>query len=232
MTIPESLRPTVLLLALCAFPISLEGQAADGGSFQILLEGRPAGSEEFTIRQTGSGSTTEIAAAGQVEMRLQTGTLTLTSRLNARGLEASPVTYRVDVGGDSPRRIAGTVATGRFSARVGTPSGERLSEFVASNGAIILDEGIAHHYYFLAQRLRNGRVPVIIPRENRQVMATVADGGAERVEVAGESANLFRLVVTPDGGSPRHVWVDGLGRVIVVEIPSLGYRAVRTTLPR
>jgi hypothetical protein len=220
------------VLSACALASPLAAQAGDEGTFQVYVEGRAVGTEEFTIRQTGSGSNADIAAAGRVEVRLPTGTLTLTPRLRARGLEAAPTAYQVDVGGDSPRRIVGTVSPGRFSARIGTATGEQLSEFVASNGALVLDEGVAHHYYFLAQRVRDGRVPIIIPRENRQVIATVTSRGEERVRIGDATVPLFHLVVLPAGGEERHVWVDALSRVIKVEIPARGYRAERTSIPR
>jgi hypothetical protein len=107
-----------------------------------------------------------------------------------------------------------------------------LREYVASSGATILDEGVAHHYYFLARRTRNGRVPVLIPRENRQVMAQVTDRGEEPLAVNGTNVTLYHLVVLPDGGEERHVWVDALGRVIRVAIPDRGYVAERTEIPQ
>ncbi|HEX8831397.1 MAG TPA: hypothetical protein VF705_09545, partial [Longimicrobium sp.] len=188
--------------------------------------------EEFTIRQVGSGETSEYTATGRISLRLPTGSLELTPRLRSRGLQADPTSYQVDVGGDSPRKIVGNVGEGRFSARIVTAAGEQLREYAASSGALVLDEGVAHHYFFLAQRTRSGRVPVIVPRENRQVMATVTSRGEERVDVNGTQVPLYHLVVQPAGAGPQHVWVDALNRVIRVEIPDRGYRAVRTELPR
>lgn len=219
-------------LAAAAAPLRAQGGAADQGTFRVSVDGRPVGTEEFAIRQTGSGTSTEVVATGRVELSLPTGTLLLVPRLRGQGLQSDPVAYQIDVGGDSPRKIVGTIGAGRFSSRIITGSGEQLREYVASQGALVLDEGIAHHYYFLAQRLRNGRVPVIIPRENRQVVATVADRGEERVEVGGTTASLFHLVVQVPGSGDRHVWVDALNRVIRVEIPDSHYLAVRTEIPR
>ena len=223
-----------LLLALLVVPGALRAQAGTGdeGTFRVTVDGRQAGTEEFTIRQTGSGANVEIVATGRVQLNLASGTLELTPRLRASGIQADPVAYEVAVGGDSPRRIVGSLGGGRFSARIVSPTGEQLREYVASSGAIILDDGVAHQYYFLARRIRNGRVPIIIPRENRQVMATVTDRGEESITIGGTRANLFRLVVQPDGGAERHVWVDALNRVVRVEIPSTNYVAVRTSLPR
>jgi len=71
-----------------------------------------------------------------------------------------------------------------------------------------------------------------VPRENRQVMATVSSRGEEPVQVGGRSVRLFHLRVQPQGGAEADVWVDDLNRVIKVEIPARRYLAVRTELPR
>ena len=218
--------------ALAPLPASAQSGASDQGTFRVYVGGREVGTEEFQIRQAGSGEGSEFTASGHVALRLESGSLELTPRLRARGLGADPVSYQVDVGGDSPRKIVGSLGEGRFSARIVTASGEQLREYAASNGALVLDEGVAHHYFFLAQRLRTGRVPIIVPRENRQVMATVTSRGEEQVEVNGTRVSLYHLVVHPAGSGPADVWVDALNRVIRVEIPDRQYRAVRTEIPR
>lgn len=221
-----------LLLLVLAAPLGAQGTVVDQGTFRVTVGGQTAGTEEFVIRQSGSGTGSDVSASGRVEVTLPGGTLELVPRLRARGLDASPVSYQVDVGGDAPRRILGQVGSGRFSARIVSSSGEQLREYVASDRALILDDAVAHHYYFLAQRQRNGTVPVIVPRENRQVVATVSSMGEERVDVGGTAASLFHLVVQVPGSSERHVWVDALSRVIRVRIPATGYEATRTELPR
>jgi hypothetical protein len=212
-------------------PLHAQTGAQDEGTFEITVNGRTVGTEQFTIRQTGIGGSSEFIATARVQVTLPTGSLDLASRLRLTGFDASPTTYEVTVGGDAPQRIVGNVGAGRFSAKIATPSGEQLREYVASDGAIILDEGIAHHYYFLARRTRSGRVPVLIPRENRQVMAEVIDRGEATLTIRGEQVRLYNIVVRPSAGEERHVWVDALGRVIRVEIPDRGYVAVRTEIP-
>lgn len=225
----KTMLATLAALALAA---PAAAQTVDQGTFRVYVDDHEAGTEEFVITQAGSGTGQEATASGRVNVRLPEGSLELTPRLRTRGLPGDPVEYQVDVGGSSPRRIVGTVGEGRFSAKIVTPTGEQLREYVASSGAVILDEGIAHHYYFLAQRTHDGRVPVIVPRENRQVMATVASRGEERVQIAGSTVTLYHLVVMPQGGTEHHVWVDDLNRVLRVEVPARAYRAERTAVPR
>jgi hypothetical protein len=212
----------------------LHGQTGitDAGTFEVLVNGYPVGTEEFSIQQTGVGESAEIVATGRVQLTLPTGTVELAPRLRASGFRADPVAYEVTVGGTSPRRIVGQISSGRFSARIMSPSGEQMREYVASSGALVLDDAVAHHYYFLAQRIRNGSVPILIPRENRQVMATVQDLGEETVQIRGADVRLYHLVVRPAGGDERHVWVDALNRVVRVQVPENGYEATRTEIPR
>lgn len=223
--------PLVGLALAAAAPLSAQTEGDDRGTFQVYVGGRLAGTEEFSIQQTGGGANAEVVATGRVQLQLPTGTLELAPRLRTTGFQANPVAYEIAIGGSSPRKIVGTVGGGRFSARIVTPAGEQLREYLASSGATVLDDGLAHHYYFLARRVRNGRVPIIIPRDNRQVLATVSDLGEERVRIGDTTATLYHLVVRPDNGEERHVWVDALNRVIKVEIPARDYVAVRTEVP-
>ena len=227
----RSFRLAALLLAIPAGSAAAQTGTDDRGSFEIRVGGRPVGTEEFVIQQTGAGASAEILATGRVHLDLPTGTLELGPRLRTSGFQAQPVAYEVSIAGTSPRRIVGTVGGGRFSARIVTPTGEQLREYLASNGATVLDDGVAHHYYFLARRVRNGRVPIIVPRENRQVMATVSALGEEKIQIGTGEATTYHIVIRPDGGEERHIWVDALSRVIKVEIPARDYSAVRTAIP-
>ncbi|HET7231439.1 MAG TPA: hypothetical protein VFJ16_15630 [Longimicrobium sp.] len=221
-----------ILLPVLAAAVPAAAQNVDQGTFRVYVGDREVGTETFTITQQGSGAGAVTMASGRVELRLSEGSLSLAPRLRAQGVGADPVQYQVDVTGDAPQRIVGTISEGRVSQKIVTGAGEQLREYVASSGAVVLDEGVAHHYYFLAQRTHAGRVPVIVPRENRQVIATVTNRGEEPVQVGGRSVRLFHLVVQAQGAAAADVWVDDLNRVIRVEVPSRQYRAVRAELPR
>jgi hypothetical protein len=229
-------KPSLYAFALLGLTVAAPAQSAaqqvDSGTFVVYVEDHEVGTEAFVISQAGTGAGAELIATGRVRVRLPEGSLELDPRLTARGVGADPVNYQVAIGGSSPSRVVGTVGGGRFSAKIVTGSGEQLREYLASSGAVVLDQGVAHHYHFLAQRTHQGRVPVIVPRENRQVMATVSSRGEEPVTVGGVQSTLFHLVVQPEGGDEHHVWVDALNRVVRVEVPARAYRAERTRVPR
>jgi hypothetical protein len=232
--LPSPLRllaAAVLLGTVAAAPARAQAGASDSGTFLVSVGGRQVGTEEFSIVQTGVGANSEIVASGHVQLQLPTGIVDLTPRLRTTGFQANPVSYEVTVGGANPRRVVGNIAGGRVSARTLTSAGEQMREYLASADAVVLDEGVAHQYYFLARRMRNGTVPVILPRENRQVIATVTGRGEESVLIGTERVSLYHIVVSPAGGDVRHVWVDALGRVIKVEIPARGYVAIRSQIP-
>ena len=109
-----------------------------------------------------------------------------------------------------------------------------MREYLASEGAIVVDQGVAHHHFFLANRDLTSPVEValIIPRLNRQVTATVSLLGAETIRIGQDDVASRRLRITTEAGAERSVWVDSAGRVLRVEVPATGYLAERTAVPR
>ena len=128
------LRPLHVLVPLLAVvsTTALAQAGGDEGEFRISVGGRQAGSEQFSIRQVGSGSAAQTIASGHVRLLLPSGTVELSPQLRATGIGADPVSYEVAVEGTSPRKIVGTVGGGRFSAKIVSASGEQLREYVAS----------------------------------------------------------------------------------------------------
>jgi hypothetical protein len=139
----------------------------------------------------------------------------------------------VELSGADSRRIRASVTGSRASARTVSAAGETMKEYLVSDGAVLLDDGVAHHYYMIARRADGGstRVPILIPRESRQVQATITVAGNESVSAGGSTVNAKKIVVQPAGGDARTVWVDAQNRVLRVEIPARNYVAVRTALP-
>jgi hypothetical protein len=172
-----------------------------------------------------------IVAQGRVVLE-QNGGSEVVSNVQVAGAGLRPVAYDLELRGGDARRIHGSVTGRRASARI-TAGSETFREYLVTDGAVVLDDGVAHHYYFVAQRAAAGAaaVPIMIPRESRQAQATIAVGGEESVSAGGTTVRARRITVQPAGGDVRTVWIDGQGRVLRVEVPSLNYAAVRTTLP-
>lgn len=224
---------TLLGALLCAGVVS--GAAAqtvtlDEGTFRVSVGGREVGTETFSIRRNGTGADAVIIARGRVALDAQETTATA----QLAGETLRPAAYDVTVAGGDGQKIAGRVVGGRFSARIVSSAGENMREYLVSDGAMLVDEGIAHHYYFLVRRLEgsSARVPLLIPRESRQVLANVAVEGSETVSIGGENVAARRINVQPNGGAARTVWADAEGRILRVQVPSRQYVAERTAAPR
>jgi hypothetical protein len=224
---------TALLGVFAQFDAMAQGTSIDEGTFRLLVNGQEVGTETFTIRQTGSGADAIVTARGRVALDGQAGAQQLAATLQLAGPALRPAAYEMALEGADAQRVAGRVVGGRFSARIVSATGEQGREYLVSEGAVVLDEGVAHHYYFLALRVDAGsaRVPVVIPRESRQVWAEVTSGGTENINVGGRTISGRRLTVTPQGGTARHVWVDAQNRVLRLEIPERSFVAVRTAAP-
>lgn len=230
------LRPVVLgalAAVLCAASAKAQTVTLDEGTFRLLIGGREVGTETFSIRQNGSGGDAVIIARGRVVLDNDPGARQLTSSLQLAGGSLRPAAYDVKVEGADERQIAGRVAGGRFSARIVSSAGENMREYLVSEGAVVVDDGIAHHYYFLARRLgdqASASIPVVIPQDSRQVIAEVTAGPRESVQVGGTSVQGRRLTVSI-GGNQRTVWVDDEGRVLRVEMAGDRLVAERTAPP-
>jgi hypothetical protein len=213
-------------------PVAAQTVSLDEGTFRLLVGGREVGIETFTIRQNGTGADAVIIAQGRVVLDRNGGNEVI-ANVQLAGAGLRPVAYDLELRGGDARRIRGSVTGNRAAARTVSPTGETMREYLVTDGAVVLDDGVAHHYYFIAQRAAAGatRTPIMIPRESRQLQATITAGGTETVNAGGGTVQARRLTVETPGGDTRHVWVDGRGRVLRVEVPGRDYVAVRTTLP-
>ena len=214
---------------LVAVPASAQTVTLDEGTFRVLVGGREVGVETFSIKQNGSGAEAVVIAQGRVV--LDANEYRADVQLAGSGLR--PVAYDVELRGADARRINGAVTGSRARARTLSSAGETMREYLVSDGALLLDDGVAHHYFFVAQRFASGNAttPILIPRESKQVQATIASAGEENISAGGQNVRARKLVVTLAGGDARNVWVDAKNRVLRVEVPAKNYVAVRTALP-
>jgi hypothetical protein len=224
----------VAAVAWALTPASASAQAVtvDEGEFRILVDGREAGTESFSIRRSGSGADAQIIATAEIQMQVPEGRVDLRPALQASGQAMAVSAYQVKVSGYQQEEIYVTLGDRRFRTQIRTERGEQEREYRAAEGTLLLDSGVAHQYYFVNLRFpsEGGRVPVIVPREGRQFTLTVTVVGTTTIEIEGAALTARHLRLEGNGG-PREVWVDEEGRVLRVRHPDAGYEAIRKAAP-
>lgn len=223
--------PILALVSLLAAATPAAAQTAilDEGTFRLSVRGTPVGTETFTIRQTGSGASASTVAQGRIALDSGEQTRAL---LQVEGPGLRPAAYQIEATGIDRRTIRGQTAGNRFRAQIVSATGETMREYLISEGAIILDDAVAHHHYFVAARAATtAPVPIIVPGQNRQVTGTITEAGSETIDVAGQRVSARRVLFEPSGLAARTIWVDNQGRVLRLAIPDHGFVAERTALP-
>jgi hypothetical protein len=234
-TMSPATRFLLSLGALVFLPaLETEAQAVtlDEGIFQITIDGRPSGTEEFSIRRSGTGANAQIIAAGEILMEVPEGRLDLRPALRADGGDMAVSAYQIRISGHRQEEINVTLAERRYLSNVRSERGEQEREFRATAGTLLLDTGVAHQYYFLSTRFPSGggTAPVIVPREGRQFDLRVTEVARETVTIGGQpiAARHLRLEGNQD---VRDLWVDSEGRVLRIEHAASGYVATRERAP-
>ena len=221
------------LLAAAGAPLAAQTETLDEGTFRIMVSGAEVGMETFSIRRSGSGPDAVVMAKGRVVLDASRGGQQIQANVQLAGPTLRPAAYEVEVRGGDAQGIRATVRGSRVSARITSSAGENMREYLVSDGAVLVDEGVAHQYFFLARRATGSttNIPIVMPRQSKQVTASVTARGEESIQIGGKAVHARHLVVQPAGSAAVDVWADAEGRVLKVEIPSRNYVAVRTALP-
>jgi hypothetical protein len=226
------LRPSLLAaLAALAVPADLAAQSSallDDGTFTISRKGAPIGRESFRIVRMSAPGGQVYRGTG---MTVLDG-IRISTTLGADSTGA-PVVYvaKVESKG-SVAEIEGRGRPGRFSVVFRTKGGESAREYVLENGALLMDDEVFHHFFFVALAAAHSRVAVIVPRGAQQSQFSLASRGAESVEIAGNRLPARRFSLTSAEGATRDVWVDERGRLLKVSIPEKDLVALRDDPPR
>jgi len=159
--------------------------AEDKGKFLVLLDGQPAGSEEFQISPSGN----EWIARGKAEISVPGGGTTQVSAKLKLAADGSPLEYEWSSQG--PKKASATVVFERGTAKVELHlEGAKpyLQEFMfASPRVVVLDNNLYHHFTILA-RLYDWNTkgaqtfPVFIPQDLTPGTITVESAGFEEIE--------------------------------------------------
>jgi len=228
MSVRAALASSSLLLMA---PLSVTGQSVvvDEGTFSVQLSGVQAGTEEFTIRRAGIGEEATMIAQAVIHLDLGDGTMELRPLLRTLLPDGNVSDYQLKISGVKSAELSLWIDGRRYAARFRTVEGEEEREFLARPGTHLLEEGVAHHYYFLKDVRDGSRTPVLEPRTRRQLQLLASAPGEDEIRV-GATRVKARRVTFGAGEDVRTVWFDPQGRVLRVEIPALGYVALRQDL--
>lgn len=203
----------------------------DDGTFRLLFDGREIGSERFWIKQTGQGAEAVIIAHATITIDTAGRREEVTTDLQTSRGSLRPEAYaRQTLSGDT---LDAAVAGNRVRVRVRSARGETVREFLLGDRGHLLDDFVAHQYYFLARTATGTqRARVLAPALAWQATATVTTTGANPLTIGGETISATRIAVTPENGQERVVWVDDHGRVLRLEVPGRRFVAERAAPPR
>lgn len=200
----------------------------DQGRYDITVGDRVAGTETFAIRRQGEG----YMAVGRIQLEGD-GTWLRSAEFGLRTDGAyAPVRFETRALG----RIAHTLIVTRTGTRLRITSsseeGDRMTELLAAPDQVLLEPGIAQHYYFVIRRLKAaGGQPIelvaILPGDGQEQPIRVAGVASTQVTIGGvlRPADRYELDV---GGTRHIVWADAAdGRILRVELPDRRWTSVR-----
>ncbi len=225
---PNALAVALAIAAMGAAAASAHGgQLVDSGAFRLFVGGEEAGTEEFTIHRMGSGEAQRTFATSQVAMA--DGRVFRTA-LELMGPELEVAAYQVSLTGAEAASIEILRSGDRILATVVEPGGERVREYRADPGAVIVEREMAHHYSVLHRFAVPGE-----PESRLQSFSPLAEDPESVLRVVAETRSLefggttieatrVGLGTVPDAGA---AWFDGSGRLVRVELPASGFLAVR-----
>jgi hypothetical protein len=220
-----NVAPFLTLAALAFVSINVRAQkressgfTEDKGKFVITVDGRPAGTEDFSIARSGSG----WVAQGTTEIHSGQGTSSVTSELHLNS-SIQPLQY-VWVADSGKKRRSTTIfegTTARINLDLGdgtAPIPQNLS--FAAPVAVVLDNNVYHHYEILA-RIYDWKaggpqtLEVFIPQA--QSLGTITAESGTPVTVDG--AKYEQLTVrTPD--LEVTLYLDSSHRLMRLAVPA------------
>ena len=206
-------------------------EALDSGSFTLFVHGARIGEERFVIREDRAGAAGPIyLARGELNLKVDGSTMRINVALEALGSGCRPRRYEAEIDAAEPTTIVANLMRDRLRMDIKSAKGQEMKEFLVRGKTAILDRYIAHHYFFAAKLLgceSGSAAGIIVPRERNYYSARIVDQGEETVRVAGQELRLRHVTITPQGGSARHVWLDG-DKVMKVHNPETGFLAERS----
>lgn len=222
-----ALLGTAIAGALLAFPHPAAAQLVDNGAFRLFVDGVEVGREEFTIQRVGTGDAQRTFARGNVAMRDGRILRTVLQMVGpAMVLEA----YQATLTGTDTAAVEFVRAGDRLQGTVVERERERLREYRADPTTVILEEGVAHHYFVLGPHTAAGTsartLHAFAPLSDRPEATTGIQAAPHTLELDGMSIETTRVLFGA-GDRAGAAWFDGSGRLVRVELFVRGFVAQR-----
>lgn len=221
-----------LILALMPAALSAQSTTLDQGSFDISVNGQRVGTERFAIRRIGSGPGASIVASSRIVR--DNGAQEIRTSLQLQGNPPRPTGYEFVVQGDAAQRILARADGDRFTVRFISHEGERMREYLIRGRAALLDDGIAHQYYFLRALMGSSstaNLTLIVPSRSHQTTARIQVDGQDTIQIDNRPIAATEYTLRPAGSGEQHFWTDDQGRVLRVSVPDRGFVAQRAAPP-
>jgi len=225
----------LLAVHLSSTGASAQGVVVDQGTFAVSIAGSQVGTEEFTIRRAGINRDDALFATATVDLRQDGGTRQVRILLRATPTDGLPKCegtepcYQVDVVGTGAMSLRLGLSGRRYVARIVDSVGEEIREFPAAPGTRILENEVAHLYYFLRDVPEGSGAPILSPADRARTTLRAGAVSQEQIQL-GPNVVEARRVEFSAGDDRRVVWFDRLGRVLRVSVPARSYTAERTDL--
>ena len=209
--------------------LSAQSVVVDRGTFGLSIHGEKIGTEDFIIRRAGLGNEAAFISRGVVVRTLNGTSEEFTTLLRVTANEGTAAGYEFKSSRPAPIEIMLNISGPRYFSRFISGEGQEEREFLAERGTRIVEHQVAHHFYFLGNVPNDSIVHVIEPlsRTDRQFLVSAEQDEEIRL---GRNRVLARRVMFTSADGDRIVWFDRQGRVLRVEIPGIGYLAVREDL--
>ena len=143
---------------------------------------------------------------------------------------------RVEVSGMASREVRIDLDPARLRSYAVTPAeiATALREANADQPVGLLSGPLQDTLLRVEGRVRDPRQfeDVIVARRNFHLVLALSERGTQTIDIAGQPIATTSFAATCPDGVERQVWVDPLGRVVRVAIPSLGLVAQRDDPPK
>jgi len=205
----------------------------DQGTYSILFNGDPIGTERFKIHTSGG----KIEAEGEIEIKVEQTGQPLDLKSSPRlvlNQQWDPQTYVVNQKGTPEFHLEADFRNSPAKSRLHLSGAKEddKRDFVLSKDVVILDDNVVHHYQLLVDRFslkpnKQQSFHAYIPQEATPGDLNVEDVGTEAVNFAGRQETLRHLVVSTEIAR-IDLWVDGQNHLQRLLNPAAQLEAVRT----